>query len=92
MKFYTRKASVDGVQMSVSPVKVEDGEIYQTVKGSWKVAEKCLGSYEIDGEKVFGYAVREATEAEIAQATAPVSRSTIEDFWSDFSDATDYVR
>lgn len=79
-------------RMSLSAVKVNVGDVYQTMRGEWKIVATEYGAFEIEDDQMFGYETRAATPEEVARWTQPQPRSAIDDFFSDFSDATDYIR
>lgn len=80
------------VKMSFCPMKVEVGEMWQTLRGEWKIATEYYGKFDMPDGPMWGYATRLATEAEIAEWTKPVPAEDYEKFWKEFGDATDYIQ
>lgn len=72
------------IKMSLSPVRVAVGSVYQTLRGEWKTVAAEYGKFEMNDGAMFGYETRPATEAEIAAATAPVDVQKEKEFWSEF--------
>lgn len=85
------EAMVNGewIKMSLSPMEVGVGSVYQTLRGEWKTVVHYYGEVEINGEPMFGYETRKATAEEIAIATAPVDKVAESAFWNDFFDNVD---
>ena len=77
------------VKMSLSPVKVNVGSVYQTMRGEWKTVVTEYGKFDINGEPMFGYEIRPATESEIEIANKPIDRNVESAFWNEFFDNTD---
>ena len=76
------------VKMSLSPVAVEVGSVYQTLRGEWKTVAAEYGKFDMSDGPMFGYETRPATAEEIAEATTPVDMVKEKAFWNEFFDAT----
>ncbi len=79
-------AEVDGqmVKMSLSPVKVAVGSVYQTLRGEWKTVAQEYGKFEMEDGPAFGYETRPATQQVIEAATTPIDMQKEKDFWGEF--------
>ena len=55
------------------------------MRGEWKAVVTEYGKFDINGEPMFGYETRPATESEIEIANKPIDRNVESAFWNEFS-------